>query len=117
MMLGRRYYWPIWRPREARPADRPARRQHVPLCDDLQRLAVALPARLRRHSQTFEDQLLSLIHEGVFEVPSLRVVLIESGVTWLPGFIWRAIKTWRGVRAEVPWVKRSPAETSARTYG
>jgi len=30
-------------------------------------------------------------------------------VTWLPGFIWRAIKTWRGVRAEVPWVKRSPA--------
>ena len=27
------------------------------------------------------------------------------------GFIWRAIKTWRGVRAEVPWVKRSPAET------
>ena len=38
-------------------------------------------------------------------------MLIESGVTWLPGFIWRAIKTWRGVRAEVPWVKRSPAET------
>ena len=43
--------------------------------------------------------------------PDLRFVLIESGVTWLPGFIWRAIKTWRGVRAEVPWVKRSPAET------
>ena len=42
--------------------------------------------------------------------PSLRVVLIESGVTWLPGFIWRAVKTWRGVRAEVPWVNRSPAD-------
>jgi uncharacterized protein len=38
------------------------------------------------------------------------VVLLESGVTWLPGFMWRAIKTWRGVRAEVPWVNRSPAE-------
>ena len=30
------------------------------------------------------------------------MVLIESGVTWLPGFLWRAIKTWRGVRAECP---------------
>jgi hypothetical protein len=35
-------------------------------------------------------------------------------VTWLPGFLWRAIKTWRGVRAEVPWVKESPAETIRR---
>jgi predicted TIM-barrel fold metal-dependent hydrolase len=40
----------------------------------------------------------------------LRFVLLESGVSWLPGFIWRAVKTWRGVRAEVPWVNRSPAE-------
>lgn len=63
------------------------------------------------HAATFEDQLLSLIHEGAFvDFPALRVVLIESGVSWLPGFIWRAIKTWRGVRPEVPWVKRSPAE-------
>lgn len=63
------------------------------------------------HQATFEDQLLSLIHEGAFVTfPALRVVLIESGVSWLPGFIWRAIKTWRGVRPEVPWVKRSPAE-------
>jgi len=61
--------------------------------------------------QIFEDQILSLINEGTFvKFPSLRFVLLESGVTWLPGFIWRAIKTWRGVRAEVPWVKRSPAE-------
>ena len=58
------------------------------------------------NSQIFEDQLLSLISNGVFnKFPSLRVVLIESGVTWLPGFLWRAVKTWRGVRAEVPWVK------------
>jgi predicted TIM-barrel fold metal-dependent hydrolase len=62
-------------------------------------------------SQTFEDQLLSMVSNGVFNrFPTLRVVLIESGVSWLPGFLWRAIKTWRGVRAEVPWVKRSPAD-------
>jgi len=61
-------------------------------------------------SQIFEDQLLSIISEGTLvKFPTLRFVLLESGVTWLPGFIWRAIKTWRGVRAEVPWVKRSPA--------
>ena len=61
-------------------------------------------------SQVFEDQLLSMVSEGLFvKFPGLRIVLLESGVTWLPGFIWRAIKTWRGVRAEVPWVKRSPA--------
>ena len=42
--------------------------------------------------------------------PRLRVVLIEAGFTWLPHFLWRANKTWRGVRAEVPWVDRAPAE-------
>ena len=62
-------------------------------------------------SQIFEDQLLSLISNGVFnKFPDLKFVLLESGVTWLPGFIWRAVKTWRGVRAEVPWVNRSPAD-------
>ena len=49
MMLGRSYYWPIYAGGgEARSAGRPARRQHVPLRADLQRLAVVLPARLRR---------------------------------------------------------------------
>src|SRR5262249_8181310 len=42
--------------------------------------------------------------------PGLKVVLLESGVTWLPAFLWRFSKFWRGVRAEVPWVDRSPAE-------
>ncbi|MGY4364275.1 putative TIM-barrel fold metal-dependent hydrolase [Bradyrhizobium sp. LB1.3] len=35
---------------------------------------------------------------------------MESGFVWLPALMWRANKTWRGVRAEIPWVKRPAAE-------
>ena len=62
-------------------------------------------------SAAFENQLQSLIAEGVFaRFPGLKVVAIESGLTWLSGFIWRADKTWKGVRVEVPWVNRPPSE-------
>jgi hypothetical protein len=55
--------------------------------------------------------LNSLLAEGVFQkFPDLRVVLIESGVTWLPASMWRFNKTWRGVRAEVPWLNRLPSD-------
>ncbi len=61
--------------------------------------------------QGFQAQLASLIAEGVFaKYQKLKVVLLESGVTWLPGFLWRFSKFWRGLRSEVPWVDRSPAE-------
>jgi predicted TIM-barrel fold metal-dependent hydrolase len=112
MMLGRSYYWPIY---EA------AAKYDLPIglhAGSMYRYAPTSggwPSFYLHdyvaNSQIFEDQLLSLISNGVFNrYPDLRFVLIESGVTWLPGFIWRAVKTWRGVRAEVPWVKRSPAE-------
>ncbi|HET6182487.1 MAG TPA: amidohydrolase family protein [Acetobacteraceae bacterium] len=63
------------------------------------------------NAQAFQGQLLSLIYEGVFtRFPALTVVLAESGFTWLPPFMWRANKTWRGVRIEVPWVDRAPSD-------
>ncbi|HEX5958230.1 MAG TPA: amidohydrolase family protein [Hyphomicrobiaceae bacterium] len=67
------------------------------------------------HISAFTAQVGSLIAEGVLaEYPDLKVVLIESGVTWMPAFMWRFSKDWRGVRNEVPWVDTSPAELMRR---
>jgi predicted TIM-barrel fold metal-dependent hydrolase len=62
-------------------------------------------------SQGFQSQVTSLICEGVFaKYPALKVVLLESGVTWVPALLWRMSKLWRGLRTEVPWVKDAPHE-------
>jgi uncharacterized protein len=116
MMLGRSYYGPIY---EA------AVKHDLPIglhAGSMYRYApssTGWPSHFMHdylaNQQIFEDQLLSLVSNGIFvKFPTLRLVLIESGVTWLPGFLWRAIKTWRAVRAEVPWVKESPADTIRR---
>jgi hypothetical protein len=66
-------------------------------------------------AQGFQAALNSLVSEGVFvKFPDLKVVLIESGVSWLPASLWRLDKTWRGVRAEVPWLEEQPTETVRR---
>jgi uncharacterized protein len=112
ILYGKRYYWPVYE--IAQHYDLPiglhagSTYRHAPTPN-------GWPSYYLQdyvsQSQVFEDQLLSLVSQGVFEqFPKLRVVLIESGVSWLPHFLWRAIKTWHGVRAEVPWVKRSPAD-------
>lgn len=62
-------------------------------------------------SHIFQSQIISLVTEGVFDkFPTLRVALIESGVTWLPSLMWRLDKEWKGLRREVPWVRRLPSE-------
>jgi uncharacterized protein len=116
MMLGRRYYWPLY---EA------AQRHNLPIglhAGTMYRYAptsTGWPTHYLQdyvsNTQAFECQLLSIVHEGVLgKFPDLTFVLLESGVTWLPGLIWRAVKTWRGVRGEIPWVKESPAEQIRR---
>jgi uncharacterized protein len=62
-------------------------------------------------AQTFQSQLMSMIVEGVFDrFPTLRVACVESGWAWLPPFLWRFDKEWKGLRREIPWSKRLPSE-------
>jgi predicted TIM-barrel fold metal-dependent hydrolase len=62
-------------------------------------------------AQAFQTQLTSLIVEGVFaRHPKLKMVMLESGFTWLAPFVWRLPKFWRGIRMETPWVDRPPME-------
>ncbi|ODR83387.1 amidohydrolase [Haladaptatus sp. W1] len=56
-------------------------------------------------------QLASLIAEGVFvEFPNLRVGFIEGGYGWVPHFMWRMDKDWKGLRSQVPWLEEPPSE-------
>ncbi len=57
-------------------------------------------------------QLVSLICHGLFErFPTLRLVMVETGVLWVPGIVWRLDANWRALRSEVPWMTRLPSET------
>jgi predicted TIM-barrel fold metal-dependent hydrolase len=63
------------------------------------------------YSLAYMAQLISLVHDGVLaRFPSLRVLLLEGGWTWLPHVLWRMDRDWRSMRWEVPWVKRRPSE-------
>ena len=60
-------------------------------------------------ASAFASTLTSLVAEGVFaKFPDLTVVLMESGVSWLPAHLWRLTKFWKGLRSEVPWVSDPP---------
>lgn len=110
--LGRRLNWPIYR--EAEKHDLPiaihagSTGRHAPT-------SIGWPTYYVQdyiaYSTGFAAVLNSLIGEGVFDAfPKLKVVLLESGVTWLPSWMWRANKAWRGMRREVPWLKMEPSE-------
>lgn len=114
--LGRRQNWPIYRAAERHGLTinihAGSSFRHAPT-------SIGWPSYYLEdyvaQSQGFAGVLNSLITEGVFvEFPRLKVVLMESGVTWLPGWMWRVSKTWRAMRPEVPWNKISPAEMARK---
>lgn len=67
--------------------------------------------------QSYMAHIMSLITEGVFEkYPTLKVVLHEGGVFWLPHIMWRFDKNWKAQRAETPWVVRPPSDYILRHF-
>lgn len=57
------------------------------------------------------DHMISLACQGVFEeFPGFTFVFVEGGVSTFGPMLWRLEKNWKGVRAEVPWLTRSPRE-------
>jgi predicted TIM-barrel fold metal-dependent hydrolase len=112
MLLGKRIYWPVY---EA------AERHGLPVCvhaGSTYRWSPT-PSGWPSHrvedyvvqSAAFENQVVSFLAEGVFQkYPKLKLVCAESGFTWLPNLLWRTSKEWRGIRPEVPWIDRDPAE-------
>lgn len=112
MPLGRRWYWPIYEAAQrhglAVGIHAGGMFRHAPTPTGWPSFVVEDYAA---QAQAFDSQLLSLISEGVFtKFPNLTVVLLESGITWLPPFMWRTNKIWRGLRPDAPWVDRAPAD-------
>jgi predicted TIM-barrel fold metal-dependent hydrolase len=59
----------------------------------------------------YMTQLVSLVAEGVFvKFPTLKVVLVEGGMCWLPPLMWRFDKNWKALRMTAPWLDRPPSE-------
>ncbi len=53
----------------------------------------------------------SLVMQGVFErYPTLKVMMVECGFSWIVPLMWRMDAGWRRNRYEVPWLKRYPSE-------
>lgn len=109
--LGRRAYWPVYAAAEA--AGLP-----VAIHPGVAGTGPLSPVGWPSHhvedyagaALTLQSQLVSMVCEGVFAAhPDLRVVLLESGVTWLPSLMWRFDKNWKALRQEVPWVDRPPS--------
>jgi predicted TIM-barrel fold metal-dependent hydrolase len=77
--------------------------------------AGGIPAtRLEFHTcipQPMVHHLVSFITHGVFERhPSLRLLIVEAGVSWLPWLLWALDAHEKLLRLESVWIKRPPSE-------
>ncbi len=65
----------------------------------------------------FQTHVVSLIVSGIFQRhPNLRVVVLESGCTWLPALMWRMDLEWKSARREAPWLTEPPSSYVRRHF-
>jgi uncharacterized protein len=61
--------------------------------------------------QIHQSNTISLICHGVFErYPELMVLIAEGGFVWAIETMLKLDRDWKGLRNEVPWVKRPPSD-------
>jgi predicted TIM-barrel fold metal-dependent hydrolase len=66
---------------------------------------------LTLQTQPMIHHLVSFITHGVFEkYPSLKLLLIEMGLAWLPSFVWKLDSMVDILRLETDWVKQLPSD-------
>lgn len=62
-------------------------------------------------SQVFMSEVVSLVFNEVFDKnPELKVFMIEGDFSYVPHLMWKMDQQYRGLRAEVPWVKLMPSD-------
>ncbi len=116
VLMGSRYYWPNYQ--AACDMDLPIF-LHVSGSEAIYNGA-PLPAgglpetyieRYVTLGQGAETNLNSLVMNGTFErFPKLRVLYVEYGFVWPVALMLRMDRLWRGLRHEVPWVKKPPTD-------
>ncbi len=74
-------------------------------------IPISYPERHMVTPTSIMGNLASVVYEGVFvEYPDLDWVFLEGGLAWLPYFMWKMDKLWKGVKESTPWLNRPPSE-------
>ncbi len=110
--LGRRRYWPIF---EAAAAHGLPIGLHTSGMNGVAITPAGWPSYYveEHHEVSISQQALitSLVCEGVLaRNPSLKVVIVEAGLAWVPSLCWRLDQQWRRMRDEVPHLTRPPSD-------
>ena len=116
ILFGNRYWWPVFE--AAADLDLPIL-LHVTGSEGIYNGA-PMPAggmpdtyieRYVTLGQGAEANLNSMVMNGLFErFPKLRILFVEYGFVWPIPVMLRMDRLWRGLRHEVPWVKKSPID-------
>ncbi len=116
VLMGNRYYWPIYA--AAQEMGLPIF-LHVTGTEGIYNGAPAIgPGVYGSYAERYlgapavaEANVNNLILSGTLErFPELKFMYAEYGFLWVLPLIWRMDRAWRGVRHEVPWVKKSPID-------